>query len=147
MRKTASTTLTQHPTVHEGQVGRHEIDNHADTICAGPNWRVLEFTGQFCSVAPFSMEYSPKVNVPVAKCASTYLCPTTGQSVLLIVDQALWFTSCANNMRTIIIVINNIRNQPFYHYSWWSGTAAADIRTRVPPALLGFFVMGGSVVV
>ncbi|KAI2489216.1 Reverse transcriptase (RNA-dependent DNA polymerase) [Fragilaria crotonensis] len=107
MRKTASTTLTQHPTVHEGQVGRNEIDNHADTICAGPNWRVLEFTGQFCSVAPFSMEYSPKVNVPVAKCASTYLCPTTGQSVLLIVDQALWF---GDDLHTSLINPHQIRS-------------------------------------
>jgi hypothetical protein len=27
-----------------GIVGRNEIDNLADTICAGSNWTVLEFT-------------------------------------------------------------------------------------------------------
>jgi len=42
----------------EGDViARNEIDNHADTICAGPKWRVLEFTGEYCDVSPFSKEY------------------------------------------------------------------------------------------
>jgi hypothetical protein len=32
---------------------RNEIDNHADTICAGSNWTVLEFTGEYCNVSLF----------------------------------------------------------------------------------------------
>ena len=69
----------------------NEIDNHADTICAGPNWKLLELSGEYCNVSPVSAEYQPKQNVPIAKCATTYTCPTTGNSVVLVADQVLWF--------------------------------------------------------
>jgi hypothetical protein len=74
-------------------IGKNEIDNHADTICAGPNWRVVEFTGEYCDVSPFSSTYQPLKNVPVAKCATVYTCNTTGATVLLVADQVLWFGS------------------------------------------------------
>jgi hypothetical protein len=74
-----------------GTQGQNEIDNHADTICAGPNWRLLELSGEYCTVSPFSSEYNPKVNVPIAKCATTYTCPDSGHSIVLVADQVLWF--------------------------------------------------------
>ena len=78
-------------------IARNEIDNHADTICAGPNWRVLEFTGEYCDVSPFSKEYEPLANVPVAKCATVYTCDSTGATVLLVADQVLWFGDQMSN--------------------------------------------------
>ena len=69
----------------------NEIDNHVDTICAGPNWKLLELSGEHCSVSPFSGEYQPKPNVPIAKCATVYTCPDTGDSVVLVADQVSWF--------------------------------------------------------
>ncbi|KAI2507507.1 Reverse transcriptase (RNA-dependent DNA polymerase) [Fragilaria crotonensis] len=70
----------------------NEIDNHADTICAGPNWKLLKLSGEYCSVSPFSAEYEPKLDVPIAKCATVYTCPESGVSVILIADQVLvWF--------------------------------------------------------
>jgi hypothetical protein len=30
----------------------NEIDNHADTICAGPNWKLLELSSEYCTVPP-----------------------------------------------------------------------------------------------
>jgi hypothetical protein len=69
----------------------NEIDNHADTICAGPNWTLLELSGEYCNVSPFSTDYQPKQNVPIARCATTYTCPTTGDCVVLVADQVLWF--------------------------------------------------------
>jgi hypothetical protein len=51
----------------------------------------LELLGEFCSVTPFSSDYHPKTNVPVVKCATAYTCPDSGQSVLLVADQVLWF--------------------------------------------------------
>ena len=67
-----------------GIIGKNEIDNHADTICAGANWTVLEFTGEYCNVSPFSTEYAPLENVPVARCATVYTFDSTGTTVLLI---------------------------------------------------------------
>jgi hypothetical protein len=64
----------------------NEIDNHADTICAGPNWKLLELSGEYCTVSPFSTDYQPKQNIPIAKCATTYTCPDSGDSVVLVAD-------------------------------------------------------------
>ena len=90
-RVTASAKIQNHANAIIGTIGKNEIDNHADTICAGPNWRLLELSGEFCSVTPFSSDYQPKTNVPVGKCATVYTCPNSGQSVLLVADQVLWF--------------------------------------------------------
>ena len=87
----ASANKKNYDNTIEGTFGKNEIDNHADTICAGPNWKLLELSGEFCSVTPFSADYQPKVNVPIAKCATTYTCPDSGQSVVLVADQVLWF--------------------------------------------------------
>ena len=88
---TSGATIHKYSETMEGTTGKNEIDNHADTICAGPNWRLLEISGEFCSVSPFSKDYEPKVNVPVSKCATTYTCPDSGQSLVLVADQVLWF--------------------------------------------------------
>ena len=74
-----------------GRSALNEIDNHADTICAGPNWKLLELSGEYCNVSPFSADYQPKSDVPIAKCATVYTCSSTGDSVLLIADQVLYF--------------------------------------------------------
>ena len=34
------------------QSGANDIDNHADTICAGPNWKLLELSGKYCNFPP-----------------------------------------------------------------------------------------------
>ena len=90
-RVAASANISNYANTIVGTIGKNEIDNHADTICAGPNWKLLELSGEFCSVTPFSADYHPKTNVPVAKCATAYTCPESGQSVLLVADQVLWF--------------------------------------------------------
>lgn len=59
----------------KGPSGKNKIDNHADTICVGPNWKLLELSGDFCRVMAFSYDYQNKANVPIAKCATTYTCP------------------------------------------------------------------------
>ena len=87
----AGTRQISSPPTTPGNVGNNEIDNHADTICAGPNWRLLELTGEYCTVAPFSSDYTPKQDIPIARCATTYTCPTSGESIVLVADQVLWF--------------------------------------------------------
>ena len=78
IRTLASTKMTTYDTTIAGMTGKNEIDNHADTICAGPV--------KFCSVTPFSADSQPKVNIPVGRCATTYTCPETGQSIVLVAD-------------------------------------------------------------
>ena len=51
----------------------------------------MELSGEYCTVSPFSADYQPTPDVPIAKCATTYTCPTTGDSIVLVADQVLWF--------------------------------------------------------
>ena len=91
------------------QGGANEIDNHADTICAGPNWKLIELSGEYCNGSPFSADYKPKTNVPIArKCAATYTCPEScGKSVVLVADQVLWF---GNELHCSLINPHHIRS-------------------------------------
>jgi hypothetical protein len=70
----------------------NEIDNHADTKCAGPNWKLLKLPGEYCNVSPFSADYQPKSDVPIAKCATVYTCQTSSNSIILVADQVLYFS-------------------------------------------------------
>jgi hypothetical protein len=44
-----SMTEVKNKTV-DGFVGRDEMDSHADTSCAGANWKAIELTGLTCDV-------------------------------------------------------------------------------------------------
>ena len=90
-----SNEIVRYSTV-EGTIGKNEMDNHADTICAGANWKLLEYTGEYCEVTPYTDEYAPKKDVPVAKCATVYT-SDEGLSYLLVADQVLWFGSSMPN--------------------------------------------------
>jgi len=54
----------------DGFVGRHEMDSHADTSCAGANWKAFELTGLTCDVYPFTQDYDAVKDLPVATCAT-----------------------------------------------------------------------------
>ena len=67
-----------------------ELDSHADTVTAGSNCIVLEYTSQTCQVAPYNEKYQPISNVPIVKAATAYVHPNTGETVILIFNQALY---------------------------------------------------------
>jgi hypothetical protein len=54
----------------DGFVGRNEMDSHADTSCAGANWKAIELTGLTCDVSPFTQNFDAVKDVPVATCAT-----------------------------------------------------------------------------
>jgi hypothetical protein len=67
---------------------KSEIDNQADTCCAGISFRLLEFTGMTCSVSPFHGGYAAMQDIPIATFA-TAVDLTSGTTVILIVNEAL----------------------------------------------------------
>ena len=83
----SSPTFTSNP----GTVARCELDTHADTCVAGPNFMVHEYTGENCDVAPYSKEYNPIVNVPVVNAITAYTDTDSGQTLLLRFNQVLWY--------------------------------------------------------
>ncbi len=64
-RRTGSSKQRHPNKTNPGNVAMNEIDNHADTI-----WKLLEMSGENRHVFPFSADYQPKPDVPIAKCAT-----------------------------------------------------------------------------
>jgi len=92
-----------------------ELDSHADTSVAGPNFAVIEYTNQVCNVLPFSKHYANWENVPIVKTATAYDDENTGTTYILILGQALYFgdevkTSllCPNKMRSNGVIVDVI---------------------------------------
>jgi len=71
-----------------GEVARTELDSHADTIVAGKNFLVLNYTERSCDVSPYSDEYAPMTNVPIVQAATGYT-SVNGRDYILIVNEAL----------------------------------------------------------
>ena len=67
-----------------------EIDNHADTICFGRNFRPSYFTSQVCTVSPFLDSYDSKTNIPICT-AITAVDLDDGSTILLEAGQGLYF--------------------------------------------------------
>ena len=68
-----------------------EIDNHADTTCFGPNFRVTYMTDQECNVYPFSDQYKPIESVPIVTACTAYDNLDTGETYILEFHQGLYF--------------------------------------------------------
>ena len=66
-----------------------EIDNHADTICFGKNFRPIYFTSQVCTVSPFLDSYESKKDVPI--CSAVTAVDLEDGSILLEAGQGLYF--------------------------------------------------------
>ena len=96
-RRVAATYSTEDEKFSE-VMGRIELDSHADTIVAGANCCILEYTGRICDVSPYSDEYKPVTGVPIVKAATIWQSQYTGQEYLLILNEALWMPNLPNTL-------------------------------------------------
>ena len=83
-----------------------EIDNHADTTCFGPNFRVTYVTDQECNVYPFTDQYKPIQSIPIVTACTAYDDPVTGESYILEFNQGLYF---GHKMKHSLICPNQCR--------------------------------------
>jgi hypothetical protein len=83
-----------------------ELDSHADTVVAGAVCRVLELTEKACDVYPFLNDYEPMNQAPVAKVATAYDHPLSGETFILIFGQALYL---GDKLRHTLIFPNQLR--------------------------------------
>ena len=67
-----------------------ELDSHADTIVAGKNCIILEYTGKECDVSPYRDDYESIHNVPIVNAATAWQSHQTGQTYILVFNEALW---------------------------------------------------------
>ena len=68
---------------------------------------MIEYTDQVCDVSPFTSEYEPMRNIPVAKTATAYDHPYDHETYILVTSQSLYFGDklentllCPNQMRS-----------------------------------------------
>jgi hypothetical protein len=70
---------------------RAELDTHADTYGVNNTANILEYLGKVAEVSGFSSSVGVLKEVPIVKAAVAYDHPTTGETVILIINQALYF--------------------------------------------------------
>ena len=71
--------------------GRAELDSHADSCGLNSVARVLEYTGQIAKVSGFANSLRSIEDVPIVKAALAYDDSETGETTILIFNQALYF--------------------------------------------------------
>jgi hypothetical protein len=79
------------------KIVKSEIDNHADTTFFGSNFTAIHFTGAYCEGRPFSDQYNTMPNIPIATAATAWDNPDTGEVVILLFHQGLWFGIALEN--------------------------------------------------
>jgi len=87
--------------------GRCELDSHADTIVAGSNCVVINYTGNVCDVSPCRDDYAPVSNVPIVTAATAWQSPHTGETYILVFNEALWM---GDSMNCTLINPNRLRH-------------------------------------
>ena len=103
------TSIRQIQAINRSQkisVCRAELDTHADTCGVNNTALILEYTGQVADVAGFSDSIGVLKEVPIVKAALAYDHPTTGDTIVLIINQALHF---GDNIQHMLLNPNQIR--------------------------------------
>jgi hypothetical protein len=88
-------------------VSRTELDSHADTSVEGANTTPLWFAVHYVSVSPIIGEYEPLEQIPIASVATAWDHPDTGETYLLILNEALCF---GDRMSHSLICPNQLRD-------------------------------------
>ena len=102
----ASTTISTTGSTTR-QHGRCELDSHADTIVAGSNCVILQYTGKECDVSPYRDDYESITNVPIVHAATAWQSPNTGQTYVLVLHESLWM---GDTMQHTLINPNQLRH-------------------------------------
>jgi hypothetical protein len=100
-QRTILSVMNQKQINHENttpnKIAQSEIDNHANTTCFGSNFTAISFMGEYCEVSPFSDQYTTLTNIPIASAAAAWDNPDTGEVVILLFNQGLWFGDSLTN--------------------------------------------------
>ncbi|KAI2499334.1 Reverse transcriptase (RNA-dependent DNA polymerase) [Fragilaria crotonensis] len=67
-----------------------ELDSHADTVVLGSNAIIMSYTTRECDVSPYADSYEPIRNVPIVSGATAVTSQSTGQTYILIFNEAIW---------------------------------------------------------
>lgn len=79
-------------------MGRTDLDSHADSPVVGINAKILSYTDKHVNVWGFSKTLGSRSKVPVVNAAITYTCEYSGESIVLLVNNALYFEEMKHNL-------------------------------------------------
>ena len=83
-----------------------DMDNHADTICFGRNFRVILYTSEVCTVSAFLKEFDDQTDIPICT-AATAVDLDSGETIILQFGQGLWF---GDRLDHLLINPNQVRS-------------------------------------
>ena len=128
--------------VHEKFEANSELDSHADTVCAGKNFIVVEYTNQACDVHGFSKDIGSLQNIPIAKVATAWIDPANGEVFILIFNHALYFGNkldhsliCPNQLRAHGVIVDDVPKQ--FHRSSTHSIYAPEDNITIPLEMHG----------
>ena len=84
----------------------NECDTNADTCCLGKNFVVLQATFRTADVFAYDTSIKPIENVPIVSAATAYDDPVTGDTVILVFNEALYY---GNRLDHSLINPNQVR--------------------------------------
>jgi hypothetical protein len=82
------------------------LDSHADTCGVNSVTKVLEYTGRTAEVSGFANSLAPLSNIPIVKATLAYDHPQTGEVILWVINQALYF---GDQLDEVLLNPNQIR--------------------------------------
>ena len=69
----------------------NECDTNADTCCLGKNFVILEYTQRTADVYAYDKAIKPLQNVPIVTGATAWDDPITGETYIIVVNEALYY--------------------------------------------------------
>jgi len=99
-------------TVSYDESFRVELDSHADTCCVGNGVMIVNTTSKTVKVSPFLKSLGSVPKVPIVTAAIAYDDPISGEVMILVVHQALYFSEmnhcllCPMQIRLNDVVLN-----------------------------------------
>jgi len=77
---------------NETEIGEFiELDSHVDTSVIGNNCCIISYTDKTYQVAPYHPDYNSMQDVPIVQAGIAYDDPETGETLILIINQGLYF--------------------------------------------------------
>ena len=87
----AANTTANHLEPTSPTTADNECDTNADTCCLGPNFVILEYTRRTADVYSYDKSAKPIENVPIVTAATAWDDPVTGETYILVVNEALYY--------------------------------------------------------
>jgi hypothetical protein len=88
---------------------RAELDSHADTCSLNETAYVIEYLGKVAEVSGFTSSLNTIRDVPIVKAALAYDDHESGETIILMFNQALYFGN--NQLPNILLNPNQMRSQ------------------------------------